>query len=1216
MSVTLNPAPIGMGMPANLSRGNASALAIATYGNPEESWFRNFVYSSLRETINHEMVRNKFDILLGNTIVYQCFRYIGKSPLGACFHHSELIDDPSQLPSIVFVFRIDQTGEVDSTGVRQAKFRDFTFKAEADHPIACEFSVEKSVDELPRKLHKVINESLVYGGDSPQGALLSIINGLANPDLYPCYPNWKMIFHECHNFLKEFREFTNLTQKALVRDECQTSFRYIMINSCNIYNIANAYLPAKTVKYHDQIRFRLTNVHKLLIGGINKKFTKDELTNGFIRHIVKTYLKVTDNTILPFPDCLSTFKNCPFTHPDGIFLISQEAYEYLMMLNIVKTVNGVMTKPITMIRFSDEDFHPMNTFAPQQFARKREVNMYGATTWERNEDGAFRKYETDTPMTVAYIQSGDKYILVAPLTEEQFERKFLDHESLTGISTFDSFLPCGVNPYHKSDHNISPTTHYNDQHDYIHTVRMRSFKPWFKEIYDNLKVYCDTESFQPSSYPFHRPTLVNELTQVGKDDPYSKIKNNECVMYKYLIQSYGYDRHLLMANIKNLYNKQWHVSTYSIETKLDDLITLLTEERYNHEFTTEDGEKLNEIDYTKSFSIPNYKTKEKIETTIKEKKFIDKENKFFRELQSRYRDLFITPINKYQLDPVKPRNEIDKVNSNEFNEEYIKDLITKTFKQFNDLPLHLQANPNAEHLQLPDVEEEAGEDQEAAQQRRQQRQQELQRRQQLQQEPYNKLLALISHLETEGSTLKHVNGSITFTTFKNKWVTRWDDKTKIQLLHIIANTPNVTTLDHMYDLCTTLDQAVQYQRNIENIEYLKNPQNPQVNLLQFVIHEVVHEITLAFINEMNIKDCYDPVMGVIDQCVIRALLLTYEDFAENDDIWDVCSPGFGLYYTRTNFMVTDHAVLCRPSGYGNLCSKPVIHRKNKYDSAYEEVKYRSQFNHCMYSNSLNVPSILIPNFYMRELITTGGPEVVSPHNIDEYNTKMERVLEHMSLSNQIDNRDRHSYWYPVICPVDMCAKMFESPNSLTGRYGGHYPSEDEFKQYFSDISEKNNCDIIYKDVYTLNPIYNDMKHNINQLMYEGHMNPGNPLFKYHTYNAVASASNQIMTLHHRRAQQANNPAMMINEEINNQLKNEVMLCNRLISDSTGVAFNQTCWSGEYAPTQEENNRTKANRVQPRPDYVKGGLYFPGFNSPVTTYSSTETHRLFHQGLIG
>ena len=1166
----MNPALPGLGMPANISRGIASGVALATSGNPEEPWFKEFIYSALRGRIDQNMVQTKFDLLIGDLVVYQCFRYIGKSPLGACFHHSELIDDPTQLPTLLFVFRLDITSDVDSTGVRQARFKDFTMKVQGDNPIACEFSVEKTIDELPRKLYRVVNDSLIFGGDSPQLQYNSIINGLANPDRYPNYPDFKLLYHQTQSFIKEFRLFTDLTQKALIRDECQSSLRHIIKHSCNIYNIANPFSPAKQIKYHDQIRFRLTNIHKLLLGGVNRKLSKEDLNQGFIRTIVRTFFKVTDNTILPFPDCLSTYKNCPFTKPDGILLISEETYEYLMTLNIIKTVvNGVMNKPITVIRFSDEDFHPFTTIAPRQFARKREVNMYEPTSWERNEDGAFRKYSDDTQMTVAYIQSGDKYLLVAPTTEEQYERKFLDHEALTGISTFDSMVPCGVNPNLKQYHYVSPKTHYNDQHDHIHTLKMSDFHQWFKYI-STKPLYMDASVFTNISYPFHRPTLLNDCVHNDHKDEeiYKETEENRCIIFKYVIESYNYSRELLIANIKNIFNQHWNLGDFSLVNKKEELLTLLTSKWYTQA-------EINEVDtIVKKYKAQNILTGLEYEMPKQLKAQNDFNYECFKEIKDKFKSILCNSINPYHLkdNAYRTPKEIDMLNDdstqrNAFLNKVLSGLTAAQSAIYNPLIIKTptaSGEPNVFYLTVALFDDE-----------------------QIDQwffngENPNRKLSDVENLDVP-KLLKAL-----YVRISNYW-------------HIVKDFP--------------YDSAVQYVRNTLYIGDLKHPQD---DISSYAIYEIVHELALAVINEMDMRDCYDSLMSTVEQCVIKCLLLEYEHFVKDPTIWDVCSPGFGVYFTRTNFVTTDHAVLCRPSGYGNVCSRPTMTRNNKYDAAFDDVKYRSQFQHCFYDNSLNVPSILVPNFFTREFITTEGPEVVKPSNILHFNLRMERVLDNLSLSNQIEDC-RDNLWYPTICPVDIPAKMFENPNSTTGRYSGHHITDSEFEQFyhFTIGEDQSQCDIIYKDVYTLNNIYMNTRCNINTFMYGQHLeHNGNPLKKYHYFNPVASSANQIMQVHHRRSQQVSNPAMMINEETNSLLRNDVMLYNRLISDSAGVAFNQTCWSGEMAPTHEENNKTRAKRVQIRPENVKGGLYFPGFGSPVTRFSYTDTHTHFTQSLNG
>ena len=553
-------------VPANVNRGSAAGVALVRSGSPEHAWFRDFLDSALKRTINHDMVRHKIDLLFGDIIIYKCYEYIGKSPLGTCFHHSELIDDPSQLPSLVFVFCVDCSGEVNSSGIRRAQFKEYTVKVHSDGPICCEFDVLKTVDELPKRLYRVIDDQLTHGGTSPQLGVVSIINGLNNPEKFPAAPNFRLLLQECQNYLCEFKKYTSAAQKALVRDECQASVAYLLRSSASMYNFVNTNLPANTVKYYDQIRNRLTMVTKLLMGGINKKLTKDEITNGYLRQIIKTFFKVTDNNMVPFNDCLTSFSNCPFKSPDGVFLITEETYEYLISLGIVKSApQAIMHKNMTTIKLSDDDFHPMSALGPRKLAEKR-VIMSGTTDWVRNEDNAFHKYTVDTPMSVSYMQNGDQFILLTPLTEKQFESTFLDNNALTGKTAFDTMVPVGINPFLNSYPEISSSAYYTDQHDTVHRLKMGDFEPWFESI-SKGKLSIDRDHFRPSSYPFHRPSLETKLYPAVK-------KKTSYEMCDYVIESYYCTRSLVLANAKNMYKKYHEISSIVNAHEKKDINTL------------------------------------------------------------------------------------------------------------------------------------------------------------------------------------------------------------------------------------------------------------------------------------------------------------------------------------------------------------------------------------------------------------------------------------------------------------------------------------------------------------------------------------------------------------------------------------------------------------------------------------------------------------------
>ena len=220
---------------------------------------------------------------------------------------------------------------------------------------------------------------------------------------------------------------------------------------------------------------------------------------------------------------------------------------------------------MTTIKLSDDDFHPMSALGPRKLAEKR-VSMSGTTDWVRNEDNAFHKYTVDTPMSVSYMQNGDKFILLTPLTEKQFESTFLDTNALTGITSFDTMVPVGINPFLNSYPEISSSAYYTDQHDTVHRLKMGDFEPWFESI-SKAKLSIDRDHFRPSSYPFHRPSLETKLYPAVK-------KKTSYEMCDYVIESYYCTRSLVLANAKNMYKKYHEISSIVNAHEKKDINTL------------------------------------------------------------------------------------------------------------------------------------------------------------------------------------------------------------------------------------------------------------------------------------------------------------------------------------------------------------------------------------------------------------------------------------------------------------------------------------------------------------------------------------------------------------------------------------------------------------------------------------------------------------------
>ena len=231
-------------------------------------------------------------------------------------------------------------------------------------------------------------------------------------------------------------------------------------------------------------------------------------------------------------------------------------------------------------------------------------------------------------------------------------------------------------------------------------------------------------------------------------------------------------------------------------------------------------------------------------------------------------------------------------------------------------------------------------------------------------------------------------------------------------------------------------------------------------------------------------------------------------------------PGWSINWHMENVVEQEGMIMAQPGSFMNATTIPFTKKQSHNNAETNIVDYIYNYNTAVHKASLNYGAVVDPNAILVKYLTRATAYRVGPVDLWKENkyelAKIRGMLYEAEEEYNTPDDDRVvecSPWIPLIAPPYQSVGFWGGTGqSPVGRLNGHYQTENEFNRRFFDENEN---DIKFKNCYTKNKVWTNMRVNINTVFMLPPTLANSPLFFLHKYThfnpTTATGVNQVKT---------------------------------------------------------------------------------------------------------
>lgn len=274
-------------------------------------------------------------------------------------------------------------------------------------------------------------------------------------------------------------------------------------------------------------------------------------------------------------------------------------------------------------------------------------------------------------------------------------------------------------------------------------------------------------------------------------------------------------------------------------------------------------------------------------------------------------------------------------------------------------------------------------------------------------------------------------------------------------------------------------------------------------------------------------------------------------------------PGWSINWHMENAVEQEGIIMARPGCFSNVSTLPTTTKESHDDANTQNVNYVYQYNTAIHKMSLNYGSVSDPNAMLLKYITRPTTYTIGPIDFwkEQYDvSEMKGLLYNMEENCAMEEVVMESSpWMPLITAPFISSNYWGGTGqSPVGRFNGHYESEEEFNNRFFNTDE---MDIRAMHCYTMNPVWSNMKVNLNTAFVIPPDLLENPLFflyKYTHFNPLTAICVNQIKRNHNRTDYKNQSNESFNDTSHVSLNPDQHTLMKYISASRGTAFVKMC----------------------------------------------------------
>ena len=229
-------------------------------------------------------------------------------------------------------------------------------------------------------------------------------------------------------------------------------------------------------------------------------------------------------------------------------------------------------------------------------------------------------------------------------------------------------------------------------------------------------------------------------------------------------------------------------------------------------------------------------------------------------------------------------------------------------------------------------------------------------------------------------------------------------------------------------------------------------------------------------------------------------------------------PGWSINWHMENVVEQEGMIMAQPGSFMNAATIPFTKKQSHNNAESNIVDYIYNYNTAIHKSALNYGAVVDPNAILVKYLTRATAYRLGPVDLwkeDKFElAKIRGMLYEAEEEYNSPDDDRVvecSPWLPLIAPPYQSVGYWGGAGqSPVGRLNGHYQTENEFNRRFFDTNEN---DIKFKNCYTKNKVWTNMRVNINTVFVVPPTLANSPLFFLHKYThfnpTTATGVNQI-----------------------------------------------------------------------------------------------------------
>ena len=424
--------------PLRASGGTISALQDKE--NTRE-WLENEITDYLaQKSISRESVEQRVNFIMCNKLIAKKHTRMIENSFGLVACQSMTEEPIEDSFKQVFVYKVDVTDAAhqaylaDQPGPR-VKIIDVTRTVTSPGPQCVCIGIDKTVYDRHMTNMKALAGSWISDKKMRVSMGLDPTNPLDDRKLQLARANFR-------NFMAHIEHQQDAASKALTRGDNVGMLFQILRQAPSVYALNKTPSIQGTRDRSDWAMYMNATVPQLLFA-LNKTIPTNQerrwISQG-LGDMLCYYDHHTDNDASIeslhgyFSGTGATFKK-----PSAILVVTPAIRRLLYKSGVMCTSYVTMNQVMAVLSLTEEDMHPMRTYAPQQAV------TLDRGSYKRDENKQMLKHVQSTPNhRLDYVKVEEKNCVVVAIEDDTFSEHIALDSKMTSVTTFDFMMPTGV----------------------------------------------------------------------------------------------------------------------------------------------------------------------------------------------------------------------------------------------------------------------------------------------------------------------------------------------------------------------------------------------------------------------------------------------------------------------------------------------------------------------------------------------------------------------------------------------------------------------------------------------------------------------------------------------------------------------------------------------------------------------------------------------------